>query len=409
MSTHDHHDQHEHHGDGEHQHAQERAYETTALERAREALESDPDFIDLVDTNFHRNGLLYPAESLSRALAAYPRHRPYAPDPRGSPAAREAIAAYYRGRGLVVDSAQIIITASASEGYNLVFNRMLEHGQTVSLPRPVYPLFEFIAEFNHLEVEHYRLDLNQRAQPDPERLREEISPESGLIVAISPNNPTGTCLEPQSVDAIVSVARERNLPVLFDEVFSEFLFGGAGHVTPPGLADDIVCITLNGVSKMFACPDLKLSWLLVTGPEDLREELLSVLEIANDMYLNASSVSQAVLPTLFGEGGEFQRGMIAEIKRRRDLCLSTVAGSPHLEPLRPDGGIHCILRVGAGPLHAGWDDEELALRILEDTKVYTHPGYLYNLEDETGLVISFLKEPAALEEGLRRITRWFER
>ncbi len=404
MSDHDH-----------HEHAGEQPHETTALERAREALENDPDFIDLVDTNFHRNGLLYPADSLSRALAAYPQHRPYAPDPRGSPAAREAIAGYYRDRGIDVAPEQIIITASASEGYNLVFNRMLEHGQTVSLPRPVYPLFEFIAEFNHLEVEHYALDLDRRAQPDPERLREEISADSGLIVAISPNNPTGTCLEPQSVEAIVSLARERNLPVLFDEVFSDFRFGGAGaaggkaappaaHVTPAGLADDIVCITLNGVSKMFACPDLKLSWLLVTGPEDLREELLSVLEIANDMYLNASSVSQAVLPTLFAEGGEFQRSMIAEIERRRDLCLSTVAGSPHVEPLRPDGGIHCILRVAAGG-----DDEELALRILEDTKVYTHPGYLYDLEDETALVISFLKEPAALEEGLRRIIRWFER
>lgn len=404
MSDHDH-----------HEHAQEPVYETTALEHARGALENDPDFIDLVDTNFHRNGLLYPAGPLSRALAAYPRQRPYAPDPRGSRAAREAIATYYRQRGLDVDPAQIIITASASEGYNLVFNRVLEHGQTISLPRPVYPLFEFIAEFNHLDVEHYTLELDRRAQPDPERLREEISADSGLIVAISPNNPTGTCLEPQSVEAIVSVARERNLPVLFDEVFSEFRFRGAGaagatpeppaaHVTPAGLADDIVCITLNGVSKMFACPDLKLSWLLVTGPEDLREELLSVLEIANDMYLNASSVSQVVLPTLFAEGGEFQRDMIAEIERRRDLCLATVAGSPHVEPLRPDGGIHCILRVGAER-----DDEELALRILEDTKVYTHPGYLYDLEDETALVVSFLKEPAALEEGLRRITRWFER
>ncbi|NBB90718.1 MAG: aminotransferase class I/II-fold pyridoxal phosphate-dependent enzyme [Spirochaetes bacterium] len=423
----------DHNHEHEQEHGEDRAYETTALEQARERLESDTDFIDLVDTNFHRNGFLYPEGSLSRALAAYPQQRPYAPDPRGSPAAREVIADYYRARGLDVDPAQVIITASASEGYNLVFNRMVEHGRTVSLPRPVYPLFEFIAEFNHLDVEHYALDLNHRAQPNLLRLRAEISENSGLIVAISPNNPTGTCLEAQSVEAIVSVARERNVPVLFDEVFSEFRFRGPGaaraagtaegattaaaHITPAGLADDVVCITLNGVSKMFACPDLKLSWLLVTGPEDLREELLSVLEIANDMYLNASSVSQAVLPTLFTEGGGFQRNMIEEIERRRDLCLSTVAGSPHLHPLYPDGGIHCILRVGrdsaaghgAEASHGGWDDEELALRILEDTKVYTHPGYLYDIEGETALVASFLKEPDALEEGLRRITRWFER
>jgi hypothetical protein len=398
-------DQHDHH------------YEKTPLEEAREEAERDPAFIDLIDTNFHRNGLLYPAESLSRALAAYPAKRPYSPDPRGAPPAREAIARYYAGRGLEVDPRQIIITASASESYNLLFNRMLEHGQTVSLPKPVYPLFEFIAEFNHLEVEHYSLDLDRGGQPDPARMRAEVSAEAGLLVAISPNNPTGTCLSTESLEGLVGFARDRGLPVLFDEVFSEFTFppasGSFRHTTPAELADDILCITLNGVSKMFASPDLKLSWLLVTGPEDLREELLSVLEIANDMYLNASSVSQAVLPTLFSEGASFRADMVAEVARRRELCLSLLEDVPGVEPLVPDGGVHCILRVRGGGTDAAAreaaDDEALALRILRETKVYTHPGYLYDIDDEPALVVSFLKEPGALAEGLRRLTRWFGR
>lgn len=400
-------------GSDEHDHH----FEKTSLEAAREEAERDPAFIDLIDTNFHRNGLFYPAESLSRALAAYPAKRPYSPDPRGALPAREAIAAYYAGRGLEVDPGQIIITASASESYNLVFNRMLEHGQTVSLPKPVYPLFEFIAEFNHLEVEHYTLDLDRGAQPDPARMRAEVSAEAGLLVAISPNNPTGTCLTTESLDGLVGCARDRGLPILFDEVFSEFTFPRATprvrHTAPAELADDILCITLNGVSKMFASPDLKLSWLLVTGPEDLREELLSVLEIANDMYLNASSVSQAVLPTLFAEGESFRGDMVAEVARRRELCLSLLADVPGIEPLPPDGGIHCILRLrGAGRDTAGYDaadDEALAERILRETKVYTHPGYLYDIDDEVALVISFLKEPSALAEGLGRLTRWFAR
>jgi hypothetical protein len=390
-------------------------YDKTPLEEAREELESDPAFIDLVDTNFHRNGLLYPADGLSKALAAYPSNRPYSPDPRGARPAREAIAAYYRHRGLEVDPDQFIITASASESYNLVFNRVLEEGRTVSLPKPVYPLFEFIAEFNHLEVEHYTLDLDAGAQPDPRRLASEVREGAGLLVAISPNNPTGTCLSRSSLDAIVGLARDRSVPLLFDEVFSEFVYPAASgdhrHTAPAERTEDIVCITLNGVSKMFASPDLKLSWLLVTGPEDLRDELLSVLEIANDMYLNASSVSQAILPTLFAEGSAFQREMVAELHRRRDLCLSLLAECPELEPVRPDGGIHCVLRVGraAGARHSAWDDAELAERILRDTKVFTHPGYLYDIDDETALVISFLKEPPLLEEGLGRLTRWFAR
>ena len=298
---------------------------------------------------------------------------------------------------------------------------MLDPGQVVSLPRPVYPLFEFIAEFNHLGVEHYPLALDNHAQIGLETLRSSVSADSGLLVAISPHNPTGTCLTRESLSALVSLARERDLPILFDEVFSEFRYPQASphatseaqrHLIPSQEADDVLCITLNGVSKMFASPDLKLSWLLVTGPEQLREELLSVLEIANDMYLNASSVSQAILPSMFAEGTDFQRRMIAELNRRRDICLSVLGRSSRLTALVPDGGIHCIVRFGdqlaSGRAGRIDDDEALAEAILRDTKVYTHPGYLYDIEDETALVISFLKEPKLLEEGLERIVRWFE-
>jgi aspartate/methionine/tyrosine aminotransferase len=100
--------------------------------------------------------------------------------------------------------------------------------------------------------------------------------------------------------------------------------------------------------------------------------------------------------------------MVGEIRRRRDLCLSALAQSRYLDPVPPDGGIHCVLRVSEAA-GAPSDDEELARRILRETKVYTHPGYLYDIEEETALVISFLKSPDALEEGLSRLIRWFER
>ncbi|MFW5807385.1 MAG: pyridoxal phosphate-dependent aminotransferase [Spirochaetota bacterium] len=404
MHEDEHRDEHGH--DEEHEHIHHHVTEKTSLEIAREKAEEDPEFIDLIDTNFHRNGLLFPANILSRALADYPSSRPYAPDPRGSPTAREAVARHYRERGLPVSPEQLIVTASASEGYNLVFNRMLERNQSVALPRPVYPLFEFIAEFNELEVEHYDLDLDHRAQPDPRSLA-ALSERVGLLVAISPNNPTGTRLDNESIDRLLGTARERGIPLLFDEVFSEFVYAPEPpHTLPAERAEDVLCITLNGVSKMFACPDLKLSWLLVTGPPDLREELLSVLEIANDMYLNASSVSQAVLPTLFEDGAAFRRDMVAELDRRRHLCLSVLERSRRLEPVLPTAGIHCVLRVRGGER---LDDAELAEDLVREARVYTHPGYLYDIDAETALVVSFLKEPEALREGLKRLVTRIDR
>ena len=112
---------------------------------------------------------------------------------------------------------------------------------------------------------------------------------------------------------------------------------------------------------------------------------------------------------MFEQGKTFQPEMVREMQRRRDLCLSVLSDSPHVTPLVPDGGIHCILRL-SDPGHGVVgleDDEALAERILRETKVYTHPGYLYDILDETALVISFLKSPELLEEGLRRVVEWF--
>jgi aspartate/methionine/tyrosine aminotransferase len=171
---------------------------------------------------------------------------------------------------------------------------------------------------------------------------------------------------------------------------------------PAAVGRDVVVFTLNGVSKMFACPDLKLGWIAVTGPAGRVSPTMESLETVNDVYLSCSSPAQFLLPRLFERGGAFQREMVARIDAGRRLLLGALAGLRGVRLAPPRGGIHAIADLG--PQRPGApDDEELCVRLLREQGVYVHPGYFYDIDDRVAMVLSFLKEPVQLEEGLSRL------
>jgi alanine-synthesizing transaminase len=383
------------------------------LQRALERERAAGPVIDLIDTNFHRNGLLFPAEPLQRLAAEYLAQRCYDPDPKGSLPARRAIAAYYAQYGIHAAAEQILITASTSESYSLLFATLAPGGGSVLLPRPGYPLFEHLARMAHLEPRYYDLDPACDFRLDPHAIEAALDgaaaegSDARLVVMISPNNPTGQVAGEQEITALLSLCERHRLPLVVDEVFSEFLYTGEALPRPAAAGATVPVFTLNGISKMFACPDLKLSWIVATGDHRRLRPVLADLELANDTFLSCTSLSQHLLPRLFGEGRDFVREMVEQVKRRRQLMLERLGGSAQLRPVEPRGGIHCIVRVdgGAGRL----DDEALALELLVRRKVYVHPGYFYDIEDRPSLVISFLKEPAELAAGLDRLVAFAQR
>ena len=380
--------------------------EKNRLQRALENERRNGKVIDLIDTNFHRNGFLFPEAPLRGLTAEYLSSRSYDPDPKGSRKARKAISAYYTDAGIGIEADAILITASASESYDLLFSTLASEGDSILLPAPGYPLFEYLAGKSGLETAFYRLDPNDKYRIDLESLKAAITIETRFLVLISPNNPTGKISAADELSEILKLCEHFGVMLIVDEVFSEFNYSAKPLPRPAAIGSEVQVFTLNGISKMFACPDLKLSWIACSGNRRKTTAAVESLEVANDVFLSCSSLSQFILPGLFEKGRDFQSRMIEETDRRRKLLVEKLSSSPGISFTEPDGGIHAVLHLDESRYS---DDETFALSLLTEQKVYVHPGYFYGIEEGLSLVVSFLKNYDELEEGLDRLIRFIAR
>ena len=197
--------------------------------------------------------------------------------------------------------------------------------------------------------------------------------------------------------------------MISDEVFSEFIYDKKFSTLPrPSAVDsDVTVFTLNGISKMFASPDLKLSWIGVSGNKNRVNRVMNALEISNDVFLNCNSISQFILPKLFEQGKDFQNDMLCKLKDNRNIFIDKLKHNKHIEFIRPKGGIHSVVKVKKHPQFT--DDEEFAIQLLRRNKIYVHPGYFYGIEDDNEIyvIMSFLKETDTLITGLDHFNSFF--
>lgn len=349
-------------------------------------------YIDLTSSNPTQQGLLFPPDVLRAAADPYWATRRYTPDPRGLPAARASIAQYYAQRPmpLTLPADDIFITASTSEAYGLLFALLAEPGDNLLAPDVTYPLFEYLASIYHVELRPYALDESRGWQINPTSLYAQVNERTRGVLIISPHNPTGMIVQ-QPIAALDDLG----LPLICDEVFAEFVYR-APHTPPIGaLHPRLPVFHLNGISKLFALPDLKLGWIAPNAPAAQR--YAARLELLNDMYLGANTLTQSMLPALFAHGGAFVAHMQARIRGSLDMALDILSRCPRIEARAPDAGYYLF------PAVHDWDsEEELVLHLLEHG-VLAHPGYFYGYQRGTHLMISCLTEPQALREGLNRL------
>lgn len=386
---------------------------------ARRAAERHDDFLDLINTNFHSCGFIYPNESIIETLTHHfadeSPTRLYTPDSQGSWKLREAIAEFYNRASLSASPEQIVVTASASECYYHIFAALSSSGDTILLPRPGYPIFDEIARGSGLEVTFYDQVYDADWQINPDAVEAAVSPRSRFLVLISPNNPTGGVVNRDTVAQLLGVCERHNLTLIVDEVFSDYLYEGA-LVRPAAVAQEagspVAILTINGVSKLFASPDVKVSWVVATGPRQRAEQMVELLATQNDLFLSCSQPNQVLVTSMLRLYPTFTRRVSEEVGRRRRVLLEALRDAPDIAVVAPEGGIHLPLVIGRARVPEWMNDEMLAVSLLEEARVATHPGYLYGF-DEGGvrdpvLVTSFLARPEVIRASVTRIDDYLD-
>ena len=220
------------------------------------------------------------------------------------------------------------------------------------------------------------------------------------IIAVHPNNPTGSWVDRESRERLRTVCMGQECALVVDEVFLDFPLDGS---TPESFAGekDVLTFTLGGLSKSIGMPQLKLSWIVVSGPESTAPAALERLEHIADNYLSVGMPVQEALPGLLSTGAEVRERIRERCRTNLATLAELTAGSP-LTLLRPSGGWSAVLRF---PRVA--PEEELAVRLIEEDGVAVHPGYFFDFPDEGYLVVSLLPPPVVFEAGVRLVREAF--
>ncbi|WP_405334600.1 pyridoxal phosphate-dependent aminotransferase [Fibrobacter sp.] len=421
----------------------------------KDAAEGGLSFIDMTVSSPVKAGL--PVEMDTAIETARKEFGCWNPDAAGWKSAREAVVEYYRERGGNFTAGQILLTASTSEAYSVLFKTFCDPGDVILTPMPGYPLLDTLAQLEHLECAPYFLQLrreNARKLATDER-REGAAfrfvldsdsllaaPEKAkILLLVSPHNPTGHCISREEWNAAVRFCEENDMVLVVDEVFGDYAFsdkvkrtweyvfglcppepslsqsspsksfstegresihcrfndfwdaGGNDLINLPEDGPKCPIFWLNGLSKAVGSPQLKLGWMAFYAPREHFEEIRAALEFVEDAYLSVSAPAQALGMSLLPKAAAYE----AQVKDRLLANWQTLREAfPAKYCPEVLGGWYAVVRLGE-------DDEELTLRLLQEKHVLVQPGFFFDFDEDGWVVISLLQEPAIFKEAVRRM------
>jgi aspartate/methionine/tyrosine aminotransferase len=352
--------------------------------------------LDLTISNPTRAGLHYDAETILQAFAN-PDAMDYDPQPKGLRFAREAIASYYRKQHDEVDPESVILTSSTSEGYSYVFRLLCNPEDEILVPKPSYPLFEFLADLQDVKLVPYPLLYDHGWQIDFPTLYKAVNHRTRAVVVVHPNNPTGSYVAEAERIALHDFCHENKLALIVDEVFLDYAHDGAARSTF-ATNHDVLTFTLSGVSKISGLPQMKLAWIVSSGPDDQVAAALARLEIIADTFLSMSAPIQLAAAALLKQRHSLQPQLLDRVRTNlmefdRELTKQKIC-----QRLDVEGGWYAVLRVPATQ-----SDEDLAIEILRKRSVLIHPGHFYDFPSDGYLIVSLITPPQDFRGGMGKI------
>lgn len=363
---------------------------STAIASARlSANEQGRELLDLTVSNPTACNFTYDPEALLTPLAN-PLALTYDPDPQGLRSARQSVAAYYADHSTQVDPDAIFLTTSTSEAYSFVFRLLCDPGDEVLVAQPSYPLFDFLASLDDINLRPYPLFYDFGWWIDFAELERRITPRTRAILLVHPNNPTGHWTHQPERERLEALCVRHSLALIVDEVFLDYGIPPAEPAktcaTGPHPA---LTFVLSGISKIAALPQMKVAWLATFGPEAVVAEALARLEVISDTFLSMNAPAQHALPTWLAT-----RHYIQQQIRERVAANLAILSASGLELLHLEAGWAAVLKLR---------EADPALRLLEDHGVIVHPGSFYGMTDSRLVVVSLLTPEGDFARGVTRL------
>jgi len=359
---------------------------------------------DLTVSNPTKSNIHYPEEQILQALCN-DKNISYDPISFGALSARKAVASDYQKSGLSIDFNHVVLTSSTSEAYSFLFRLLLNPGEHILLPRPSYPLFEFLANLNDVEIDFYPFVYDKEWKIDCDILEGLVKKSTKVIVLVNPNNPTGSFVRPFELEAINRTCKKHNLSLICDEVFSDYGFEEKKSTLRSVSSNkEVLTFVLGGLSKALGLPQMKLSWILTSGPEATVKEALNRLEVIADTYLSVSTPSQNALAQWFDFKKDIQKEIKVRLERNKDILKNIFSDKSQLcQILKADGGWYGVIKVLKDV-----QEESFVYNLLKEKQVFVHPGYFFDFEDEPYMIVSLLTDPKIFQEGLERVVSYLD-
>jgi len=359
--------------------------------------ESNVPVLDLTASNPTECGFSYPPQTLD--CLSTKENLNYDPSPRGLLRAREAIVQYYASKGISLLSQQIFLTSSTSEAYSYLFRLLANPGERIFFPQPSYPLFQFLADMNDIEMGHYPLIYSAGAwKIDFNQLNEKITFDTKALVLVNPNNPTGSFVKRHELTLLNDLCARKNIPLISDEVFGDFSFEENKDYASLINNNEVLTFVLGGLSKTLGLPQMKLSWIVMSGPQGLVEKAQERLEVIADTFLSVNTPAQNALNQWLPLREGIQKEIKARLKQNLEFIQKQAAFTSSCQLLKSEGGWYVILKIPKTRT-----EEEWALKFLNKYHVFVYPGYFFDFHEEAYIVISLLPPHNVFQEGVERI------
>ncbi|MFO7593297.1 MAG: pyridoxal phosphate-dependent aminotransferase [Pseudomonadota bacterium] len=329
-------------------------------------------------------------------------------DSKGLFAARKAVMHYTQAKKIPgVGMDDIYIGNGVSELIVLAMQALLDNGDEVLVPAPDYPLWTAAVSLGGGHPRHYVCDEGAGWLPDIDDIRSKINKNTRAIVIINPNNPTGALYPDDLLAEIVELARRHQLIIYADEIYDKMVYDGQTHTSIASLADDVLFVTFNGLSKNYRACGYRAGWMVVSGEQSHARDYIEGLNILSSMRLCSNVPGQFAIQTALG-GYQSIDDLVApggRLRRQRDMAWEMINAMPGVSCVKPRAALYLFPRLDP-KMYPIKDDQEFALELLKDEKVLIVQGSGFNWVEPDHFRMVFLPNGDDLQEAMSRIERF---